>query len=142
MNAPQMPFGDSNGTVPHRHSTGGEAQYRELLFPHCRASETQRVLSKNASPDGAADRSFRIVWILQKHGNKHPILEGLYRSLPAVDLRSAAMLHDHKQISLSLLDVTALARLLSRIWSVVNLRPQTLQRHAGDEFAVIPGTSW
>jgi len=35
--------------------------------------------------------------------------------------------------------VTALARLLSRICSVVNSRPQTLQRQAGDELAVIPG---
>jgi hypothetical protein len=79
---------------------------------------------------------------LWSNRNKHPIVEGLYRSMPAVDLRSAAMLRDHKQISLSVLDVTALARLLSRSCSVVNSRPQTLQRQAGDELAVIPGTTW
>ena len=59
-----------------------------------------------------------------------------------VQPRCNDVLRDHRQISLSVMDVRALARLLSRICSVVNSRPQTLQRQAGDEFAVIPDTGW
>jgi hypothetical protein len=66
----------------------------------------------------------------------------IWRILVFVKPRCCGVLRDHRQISLWVLDVTALARLLSRICSVVNSRPQTLQRQAGDELAVIPGTGW